>query len=123
MKIPKRDAVQFVITSVLRGRKVRSQTEFTLLVNRELRRADPGYAITGKRLREIAISMPGVRIVPLTRKGQVPKKCPACTSSLRKVWTRNLKGRKVVEGLVCPKCSYKGRGGRWSPAKYGFSLE
>jgi hypothetical protein len=122
MKIPKRDAVQFVITSVLRGRSVRSQTEFTTLVNRELRRSDPSYAITGKRLREVAVSMPGVRIVPLTRKGAAPNKCPACSSSLRKVWTKNLKGRKVIEGLVCPKCGYKGTGGRWSPAKYGFSL-
>lgn len=123
MKIPKRDAVQFVITSVLRGRRAKSQTEFTLLVNSELRRADPSYAITGRRLREIAVSMPGVRIVPLTRKGSAPKKCPACYSSLRKVWTKNLKGKKVMEGLVCPRCGYKGTSGKWSPAKYGFSME
>jgi hypothetical protein len=122
MKIPKRDVVEFVIRSVLRSRRAESQKEFSLLVGNELRKVDPQYAITGKRLREIALSMPGVRIVPLTRKGDAPKRCPGCSSALHKVWTRNLKGKKVLEGLVCQKCGYKGSSGRWSPAKYAFSL-
>jgi hypothetical protein len=122
MKIPKRDVVQFVITSVLKNRRVDSQEEFCILVEKELRRVDPKYAITGRRLREIALSMPSVRIVPKTRKGEAPKKCPGCSSALKKVWTRNLKGKKVLEGLVCPRCGYKGTSGKWSPAKYGFSL-
>lgn len=122
MKIPRRDVVEFVITSVLRGRRAGSQDEFSRLVGKELRKADPEYAITGRRLREVASSMPGVRIVPLTRKGDAPKRCPACSSSLKKLWTKNLRGKKVLEGFACQKCGYRGTSGKWSPAKYAFRL-
>jgi hypothetical protein len=122
MKIPKRDVVEFVITSVLKNRRVDSQGEFSILVGKELRKVDPGYAITGRRLREVALLMPSVRIIPRTRKGEAPKKCPGCSSALKKVWTRNLKGKKILEGLVCPRCGYNGSSGKWSPAKYGFGL-
>jgi predicted RNA-binding Zn-ribbon protein involved in translation (DUF1610 family) len=54
------------------------------------------------------------------KRGKMHKKCPSCGSSLRKVFTRNLKGRKVLEKLNCRHCGYKGHDGKWIPGKYEF---
>jgi predicted RNA-binding Zn-ribbon protein involved in translation (DUF1610 family) len=92
------------------------------MVNKELKKVDPGYAVSGGRLREIVASMPEVVIQTETRKGEMPRKCPSCGSALRKSWSRNLKGRKVLERLKCPRCGYAGHDGKWRPRKYGFRL-
>jgi predicted RNA-binding Zn-ribbon protein involved in translation (DUF1610 family) len=123
MKIPKDDAVKFVVKAVLHKRIARSQQELVHLVNAELRKVDPDYSISGKRLRDIVVTIPGVRISAKTKKGSMPQKCPVCGSGLRKVWTKNLRGRKVLENLMCPKCGYSGHGRRWEPRKYGFCVE
>ncbi len=120
MRIPKRDVIEFVIKSVLRGRPVRSQKEFMLLVSAELRKVDPEYSVTGRRLREVASLMPGVKVDVSTRRGGVPSRCPACSSALRNVWTKNLKGRKVLLGIACQKCGFRGSSGSWAPARYVF---
>jgi predicted RNA-binding Zn-ribbon protein involved in translation (DUF1610 family) len=122
MKIPKKEAVKFVIRSVLHKHAANSQEEFSLMVNRELRKVDPKYSITGKRLRQIAVSMPEVVVLPRVRKGARPSQCPVCGHSLKKLWTKNLKGRKVMEGLRCQKCGYRGASGKWEPGKYNFRL-
>ena len=123
MKIPKRDVVKFVIKSVLHRKSAGSQEEFAELVNRELRKVDEEYSISGKRLREIAISMPEVKIGVAVKKGETPRRCPSCSSVLKKKWDRNLKGRKVLRELMCQKCGYKGNTGKWVPRKYEFRVE
>ena len=122
MKIPKRDVVKFVIKSVLHRKSAGSQKELVHKVNAELRKVDKGYSISGKRLREIALTIKEVKIEVGVKKGRSPKKCPSCSSSLKKTWDRNLRGRKVLRGLTCHKCGYKGVSGKWAPRKYGFSL-
>ena len=120
MKIPKMEAVKFVIKSVLHKRVAKSQQELMTLVNQELRKVDPEYAITGPRLREIFVTMPEVKISVQTKKGEMPDKCPSCGSALRKAYARNLKGRKILGNLHCPKCGYKGHDGKWEPRRYRF---
>lgn len=120
MKIPKKEVVKFVVKSVLHKHIADSQAELTKLVDRELKKVDPEYAISGKRLRETVVSMPEVRVQVDTKKGGVPARCPVCDASLKKAWNRNLKGKKVLEQRKCQKCGYSGREGKWLPRKYKF---
>jgi len=120
MKFPKSEVVKFVVKSALRRRTANSQNELVGMVNAELRKVDPQYAITGKRLRSIIVTMPDVRIGISVREGKMHKKCPSCGSSLKKAYTMNLKGKKVLDNMKCAKCSYRGHGGKWAPGKYSF---
>ena len=122
MKIPKKEVVKFVTKSVLNRRIADTQAELTAMVNEELQKVDPDYAITGKRLREITVSMSDVGIKVDTKRGDTPRRCPSCNAGLKKSFSRNLKGRRILEQLRCPKCGYKGHDGRWRPRKYGFSM-
>ncbi len=122
MKIPKKEVVKFVIKSVLHRKTADSQEELVELVINELRNVDQDYSITGRRVREIALSIPEVKINVGVKKGGVPAKCPACGSVLKKTWDRNLRGRKVLRDVECTRCGYKGAAGKWLPRKYGFSF-
>jgi len=120
MKIPKSEVVKFVTKSVLHKRTANSQKELTELVNEQLKKVDSAYSISGKRLRDIISSMKEVKIGIEIKKGKTPGKCPACKSSLKKAYSRNLKGRKVLQKLKCHKCGYSGHDGKWLPRKYKF---
>jgi predicted RNA-binding Zn-ribbon protein involved in translation (DUF1610 family) len=120
MKIPKEDAVRFVVRSVLKQSTAGSQEEFRRLVIEELRKADPEYTISGKRLRGVAVSLKDVKMKTHVRKGRLRKKCPSCGSGLSKSYTRNLRGRKVLDRTSCRRCGYRGQSGKWVPSKYEF---
>ena len=120
MNIPKKDVVSFVLKERLQGKGARSQHELAEILNKRLRKNNPGFAISGPRARIIALSTPGIKARIHTRRGRVPKKCPACSHSLKKTYTRNLKGRKLLLGLSCTRCPYKGSGGNWIPKRYEF---
>ena len=123
MKFPKIDVVKFVVKSTLRRRVANSQAELREMVNKELKKVDPEYTISGRRLRMIVTSMPEVGMKIDVKKGKMSKKCPSCGSGLKKAWTKNLRGRKILENLKCHKCGYKGHDGKWQPGKYGFRLD
>lgn len=119
MHFPKKEVVKFVIKSILQKQKVDSQLELTELVNKELKKVDKTYTISGKRARKIALELP-VKISVLTKNGKILKHCPCCGSSLKKIYTRNLAGKRMLFKLVCSKCEYKGLNGKWAPRKYEF---
>jgi predicted RNA-binding Zn-ribbon protein involved in translation (DUF1610 family) len=120
MNIPKKDVVSFLLKERLQGKNARSQRELAEILNKRLKKNNPGFAITGARARIIALNTPGIKARIHTRKGRVPKKCPACRHVLKKTYTRNLKGRKLLLRLSCMKCSYRGSGGNWIPKRYEF---
>lgn len=121
MKLPKKDVVNFVIKEVMqKNREIESLREFTDLVNMRLKMVDSRLVISGKRLRNIFIKMPAMKLVIETRKGKRTKKCPSCFSGLRKVYMKNLGGRKILYKLVCSKCGYSGANGRFTPKRYRF---
>ena len=64
--------------------------------------------------------IPGTRIVTETRRGGKIEKCPSCSSGLKKIYTKNLKGRKILYKMICHKCGYAGTNGRFSPKRYKF---
>jgi len=120
-KLPKKDVIVFVVKEVIqKHRKIDSQEEFTELVNSNLKKVDPKLAISGKRLRLLSLAIPGLKLRIETRKGRSRKKCPSCSKSLRKVYTKNLKGRKLLYKLSCTKCGYSGKNGKFAPKRYVF---
>ncbi len=121
MRRPKEEVVKFLVRGILNSRPVESQGELSGLVNAELRRGDSDFTITGKRLRLIAIRMPRVRVLVSLKKGRIPKRCPCCFSGTGKIYAKNLKGKSILVGLKCRRCSYRGSEGKWVPRRYGFS--
>ena len=121
MKIPQKDVVKFVIKEALQKGKAMSQKELAEIITKELMRGESKYRITGRRARLLALEIP-VKITTETRKGSVPRKCPACGRGLKRTYSKNLSGRKLLTGLRCGRCGYRGTGGRWAPRKYVFSM-
>ena len=122
MHRPKQEVVKFIIKGILNSRPANSQKELSELVRTELRKGDSALTITGKRARMIALKMPKVKVVVSVKKGKLPNKCPCCFSRLRKIYTKNLRGRKILVGLRCQKCSYSGSENKWIPKRYGFYI-
>jgi len=123
MHVPKKDIVQFIVKEVLQERKVSSQKELAELVNCKLKKVDPSYSVSERRARLIALNIHGVRVATSTKAGRIPKKCPSCGHSLKKVYMKNLKGKKLLVRLSCAKCGYAGKGSRWEPQRYVFELK
>lgn len=121
MRRPKEDVLRFLIREVLNSRPAGSQEELSGLVRAELGKSDADFAITGERVRRIAVKIPGVRVFVSLRRGRVPSKCPCCFSGLRRIYTKNLKGKRILVGLRCRRCGYRGSGDKWVPRRYGFS--
>jgi|GEM_PF-745947 len=123
MRIPSEEILRFIIKEVLQESKVSSQAELAELVNHKLNKVDPSYSVSEKRVRAAALHTPGVRITTSTRKGRLPKKCPSCSHSIRKIYTKNLKGKKLLVRLTCSRCGYMGKESRWEPKRYAFELK
>jgi hypothetical protein len=121
MHIPSADIVRFILLRTLRQRRVVSQEELVSILSRELGKAGE-YRISGRRARLIASETEGVRIVTLTRKGPAPERCPSCSGPLSRRYITNLRGRKVLAGLSCRRCGYRGSGHRFAPLRYDFEL-
>lgn len=120
MNIPKKDVVAYVLAEALRKRKVSSQRSLAELINKKFKKSRSGYSVSSPRARRIALRTSGISVRIHTRKGPLPKRCPACGYSLKKTFTRNLKGRRILHILSCTRCPYKGSGGRWLPKRYEF---
>jgi len=120
-RIPKDDVVEFVIREVLRGKNVRTQAELAelscdVLKGRHIR------GITGRRARMVALRIPGVKMRVDTRNGPMPERCPCCSSELEKIYAKDLSGNRIIVGMECTKCSYRGHGKKWVPRRYGFEI-
>jgi len=118
-KVPKKEIVKFIIKEALQKQKISSQNELAGVVIEKLRMGDKKYSITGKRARMIALEIP-VRVSIKTRRGQVPKRCPSCSHGLRRTYSKNLFGKKLLSRLRCQRCGYTGLEGRWTPSRYEF---
>jgi predicted RNA-binding Zn-ribbon protein involved in translation (DUF1610 family) len=120
-KIPESGEVKFVIKEILQKAPAGSQAEMTRLVLKKLKAVEGLYSISGRRIRELALEIP-VRVQVQTMHGKVPKKCPSCGRRLRKTYSKNLFGRKMLFRMSCPHCGYSGIEGKWLPRRYRFSL-
>jgi uncharacterized Zn finger protein len=123
MHVPKKEIVQFIVKEVLQERKASSQKELARLVNAKLKKVDDSYSVSEKRARLTALDIHGVRVTTSTKSGRIPKKCPSCSHSLKKIYTKNLKGKKLLVRLACAKCGYAGKENKWEPQRYVFELK
>lgn len=121
IKIPQQEVVKFIIKESLRKRKALSQKDLAATINRELVKGESGYRISGKRARLLALQIP-VKITIETRHGPQPEKCPVCNKSLKKRYSKNLAGKKLLSALDCSRCGYHGTIAGFVPSRYYFSL-
>lgn len=122
MLIPKKEIVKFVLKDVLKKQKIRSQTRLAQVLGEKLRQSEKQYSITPERARMIAMETRGVRVRIRTKRGRQPRKCPACSHKLKRIYTRNLRGGKVLISMRCTRCSYAGSGKKWTPSRYEFEV-
>ena len=121
-KVPNRDVIHFVIKEVMqKSRDISSLREFTELVNMRLKMVDSRLSVSGPRLKSIFSRMPGTKIITETRAGGRTDRCPSCSSGLKKVYTKNLKGRKILYKMLCQRCGFAGVNGRFAPKRYRFA--
>jgi hypothetical protein len=123
MHVPKKDIVQFIVKEALQERKATSQSELAERVNIKLKKVDSSYSVSEKRVRLMALQIPGIKITTSTKKGQVPGRCPSCSHGLKKIYMKNLKGKKLLVRLSCAKCGYMGKQNSWEPQRYVFELK
>ncbi len=116
MKIPDHKTVESAIARKLRGLSVSSQAGLAAMVNQELE----GCRVSPKRARLVALGMDSVDVRVAVRRGPLPKVCPACSSRLKRLFVRNLAGKRVLYKVSCSFCSYEGREDRCAPKQYGF---
>ena len=120
-KIPKKDVILFVVKEVLqKNGEVASLREFTELVNHRLKMVDSRLSVSPPRLKAVFAKMPNTKIVTETRSGGKADKCPSCSSGLKKVYTKNLKGKKILYKMVCQRCGFAGVNGKFAPKRYRF---
>ena len=119
MYIPKKDIVKFFIKETLLHQRVHSQRELADIINRKLK---PGeYVVSGKRARSLALEIPGIKVHIETKRGKTPEtNCPVCYGKLKKIYTKNLRGDKLLVRMQCGSCGYVGHEDKWSPKKYEF---
>jgi len=71
-----------------------------------------------KKIRRIIAKL-GIKIIYISRKGNVQENCPVCDSPLFEKIYFNLKNEKVVE-YYCKVCEYKSNDKRDVPIKFKF---
>lgn len=114
-----------ILSVMKRQKKARSQEDLAFLVVRELRKKYPRCLLSSQRVRLLALDLPEIRAKVLTKKShkQKPENCPACRSKLKGLYATNLSNKKVLVGLECAKCNYRGTLQSFAPFRYEFYLK
>ena len=98
-----------------------SLAAFRASVVDELRRDEPLAAVGGRRLRQLLVAVPGVKLtVHYTERADrpLPERCPVCGADLSPIRNRTLTGETVVLGRECTRCAYWTHGTRRVPVRY-----
>lgn len=114
-----------IISVMKKYKKVKSQEDLAFLAVKELRKKYPFCLLSSQRARAIALGTAGISVKVLTKKSskQKPENCPACKSKLKGLYAINLSNKKVLVGLECDKCNYKGTLQSFAPFRYEFYLK
>lgn len=123
-KIPKEDIIVQTIKEVIGKRRiVQSQDDFCFLVLKELRKLEPGFALSPQRVKRLVLKIPNIDIKAKTKR--MPEirrleKCPVCNSKVKKIFGKNLLNKKIHSGYVCKRCGYTTDLESFMPMKYVF---
>ena len=125
-KLPsEQEVIDAIQRAMARDRIVRSQTELKAMVIEELKAMDPGFTITGDRLRKVAMEKVGLTVEIQGREVEGHKaisKCPVCRSPLKATKNVTIYGGTVTLGFKCTKCPYWTGKKRRVPTRYTFYL-
>lgn len=125
-QIPEEKEIKKSILKVMKKyKRVRSQEDLAFLVVKELRKKYPRCLLSSPRARILALNIPEIKAKVLTKRSnkQKPEKCPACGSKLKGLYAINLLKKRVLVGLQCEKCNYKGTLSSFAPFRYEFYLK
>jgi len=120
VKIPEHKLVERTIQEKVRMLNYSSQQELAAAVVRELQEMDSSYRLSPHRTRMVALAADGVEVRVEVRRGRLPKQCPSCAARLKKIYLRNLVGKKVLYKIRCTECTYQGSENKCAPKHYSF---
>lgn len=127
LRRPRDEEVVAAATKViLEHETVASEKRFLALTLKELRRREPKAALSGGRLRRLALRGGLVTLhVRVRVDGPTPDlaACPVCGGELKRTANRTLTGTTTSVGYRCPRCPWwTGRDYR-IPAGYSFAAK
>jgi len=126
VKIPSKKLVSSVISDILSKRKVViTLNELLYLVNKELKKQSFSYSISFNRLKKIVLLMPEIEVKTkkrLDRKRRTLKECPVCRKEIKKIFGKNVFGKRIHVGYRCGYCGYRADLNHTIPREYIFVL-
>ena len=102
---------------------IQTQKKLKKLVLKKINTKKEKYAVTGPRIRKLALKNKVAKIEIHSREGNPKKsmnKCPVCGSSLKKVKNKTIWGGEVTIEFSCPTCKYWTGKKKRIPTKYVF---
>jgi|GEM_PF-1831199 len=115
------DEIKSAILSVMEKRvSVRSQEELASIVADEI-----NENVQPQKIRVLALELPRIEVRVLTKKSnrEKPTNCPSCGKPLKGLYAKNLLDQKVVVGLECERCLYRGTLKSFAPFRYEFTMK
>lgn len=126
-KIPKEDFIAQVVREVIEERgSVQSQEELCFLTLRKLKKYNPKFVLSPRRVKNVALKVKGIVIKAKTKKSPKIDKlvnCPACKKKVRKIYGKNLVNKRIHIGYACDNCGYTTDLESIMPMKYIFLLK
>ncbi len=114
------DKIKSAISSVMESHSfVKSQDELSSLVSSVLE-----DNVQPQKIRVLALELPQIEVRVLTKKSnrEKPSNCPSCGKPLKGLYAKNLLNQKVIVGLECGRCLYRGTLKSFAPFRYEFSI-
>lgn len=118
-KISDDDIKSLIISVMEKHGFVKSQEELASLVNAEI-----DGVVQPQKIRVLALEIPEIEVRVLTKRSnrEKPSNCPSCGKTLKGLYAKNLLDQKVIVGLECLRCSYRGTLKSFAPFRYEFSM-
>jgi len=124
-RIPDEDRLSDAIFSVMyRNQQVRSQSEFTRLVRKELEKDGEEYRVSEERARMTAIKRNLASIMidyHELDESDMPDECPVCRNPMAPVMNKTLDGESKVLRRKCTVCPYTAGSKKRVPGRYIFT--
>jgi hypothetical protein len=124
-RIPTDDRLSEIVSTVMKkNQQIRSQSEFTNLVRKELKKDGEDYRVSAERVRRVSIERGLVKLSIEYRNSDsvdLPAYCPVCKNAMDPVMNRSLEGDIVEIKRKCTVCPYTIGGRIMSPGRYVFN--
>lgn len=110
-KIPSKDIAISVVKDIVSKRSVVfTLNELYFLVRQKLKKANPKYVISRKRLKKLVLKIPEIWIKTKNRRSKrrkILKTCPVCSKRIDKLFGKNVFGNDIHIGYKCKNCGYR----------------